>query len=108
MSLPASGCHSREHRIFTLSAMISRLDNGGGRDVTDWSVDCGPFRAASDFEPGAEAPQYFCDLGVALDHPPVETAQYDVEVTYPGAAAERATRLFSFCTSDGETATCEQ
>jgi hypothetical protein len=88
--------------------MISRLDNSGGRDVTDWSVECGPFRAASDFESGTEAPQYFCDLGVALDHPPVETARYDVDVTYPGAGGERTTSVFTFCTSDGTTASCEE
>jgi hypothetical protein len=44
---------------------------------------------------------------VWLDHPEVETAQYDVDVTSPGAAAQRTDRRFTFCTSDGETAGCE-
>lgn len=73
-----------------------------------WFADCGPFRAASDFEPGQEPPQYSCTLAVALDHPEAESAQYDIDVSYPGAGAERVDRVFTFCTSDGETATCEQ
>jgi hypothetical protein len=108
VSLPASGCTSREHRQFVLSASISRLDHEGGRDVVERSAMCGPFRSASDFESAGEAPQYFCDLAVFLDHPELESAQYDVEVTYPGAAAERTTSVFTFCTSDGNTAPCEE
>jgi hypothetical protein len=107
VSLPASGCASREHTQFVLSASISRLDNGGGRDVVERSAMCGPFRSVDDFDDG-EAPRYFCNLAVFLDHPPVETAQYDVDVTYPGAGGERTTNVFTFCSSDGETATCEQ
>jgi hypothetical protein len=108
-SLPASGCKSREHRIFTLSAMISRLDHEDGRDATERSVHCGPFRSADDVEPGDAEPNYSCDLAVFLAHPTTEeNAQYDLEVTYPGAAAERTLRLFTFCTSDGKTASCEE
>jgi hypothetical protein len=106
VTLPVSGCKSREHTQFILSASISRLDNDGGRDVIERSAMCGPFRSASDFEDG-KAPQYSCTMALGLDHPTVETAQYDVEVTYPGAAAERTMRLFTFCTSDGTTASCE-
>jgi hypothetical protein len=107
VTLPAGGCASREHTMFMLSASISRLDTSGGRDVVDRSAMCGPFRSASDFDDG-EAPQYFCTLAVFLDHPDVETARYDVDVTYPGAAAERTTSVFTFCTTDGEAASCEQ
>ena len=106
VSLPVSGCKSREHTQFILSASISRVDNDGGRDVIERSAMCGPFRSADDFEDG-KAPQYSCNLALWLDHSTVETAQYDVEVTYPGAAAERAMRLFTFCTSDGTDASCE-
>ena len=108
VSLPATGCHSREHRIFTLSASISRLDPEGGRDIADRSVECGPFRSADDVEPGDAQPNYMCDLAVSIDHPEVETVQYDVEISYPGADATRTMRLFAFCTSDGNTASCDE
>ena len=96
--LPASGCKSREHAQFTLTASIARLDNEGGRDMVEQSAVCGPFRSADDFEPGDAASQYSCNLGVFLGHPELEQGpQYDVEVfTYPGAAAERTMRLFTF------------
>jgi hypothetical protein len=73
----------------------------------DWSVDCGPFRSPGDFESPDEAPRYSCNLAVFLDHPQVETAQYDVDVSYPGAGGQRTTSVFTFCTSDGTTASCE-
>lgn len=106
VTLPVSGCKTREHSQFILSASISRLDHEGGRDVIERSGMCGPFRSADDFEDG-KGPQYTCTMALWLDHPDVETAQYDVEVTYPGAAAERTMRLFTFCTSDGTDASCE-
>jgi hypothetical protein len=108
VSLPASGCASREHTMFMLSASISRLDNGGGRDVVERSAVCGPFRSAGDFDSPDEAPRYSCNLAVFVDHPQVETAQYDVDVSYPGAGGERTTSVFTFCTSDGTTASCEE
>lgn len=40
VSLPASGCASREHRIFELSAKVTRMDNNWGRDVHEWSTTC--------------------------------------------------------------------
>lgn len=109
VSLPVSGCRSREHTIFTLTASISRLDHQGGRDVAEWSTECGPFRSAEDFDSDQEPPEYFCNLAVFVDHPEVEEGvQYDVEVTYPAAAAERTAKVFTFCTSDGKNASCEQ
>lgn len=108
VSLPASGCPSREHTQFDLSASISRLDNEGGRDLVERTATCGPFRSADDFESDQTPPQYYCNLAVFLDHPPVENAQYDVNVSYPGAAAERTMSVFRFCTSDGDTAACQQ
>jgi hypothetical protein len=106
--LPASGCASREHRQFVLSASISRLDNEGGRDVVERSARCGPFRSTDDFKSPDDAPQYSCNLAVFLDHPQVETAQYDADVSYPGAGGERTMRVFTFCTSDGQIASCEE
>jgi hypothetical protein len=107
VSLPASGCASREHRQFVLSASISRLDNQGGRDVVERSAVCGPFRSAGDFDSPEEALRYSCSLAVFLDHPQVENAQYDVDVSYPGAGDERTTSVFTFCTSEGNTGACE-
>ena len=107
VSVPASGCASRENRRFMVSTSISRLDHEGGRDVVDRSVMCGPYRSTDDTDPGDTPPQYACDMHLFLDHPEIENAQYDVNVTYPGADAERTTSLFRFCTSDGQTASCE-
>jgi hypothetical protein len=107
VSLPVSGCKSREHTQFILSVQVSRLDHDRGRDVIERSTMYGPFRSVDDFEDG-KAPQYSCTLALWLDHPKVENSQYDVEATYPGAAAERTMRLFTFCTSDGINASCEQ
>ena len=107
VSLPASGCASREDTEFVLSATIARLDNNWGRDVVDRSVVCGPFRSADDAEPAGGEPNDACQLYLTVDHPEVENAQYDVDVSYPGAAGERTTSVFTFCTSDGKTASCE-
>ena len=107
VSLPATGCASREHSQFVLSTTISRLDNRGGRNVVDRSVMCGPFRSADDMEPGDAPPRYSCDMHLFLDHPEVEDARYDVDVSYPGASAQRSTRVFTYCISDGRTASCD-
>jgi hypothetical protein len=106
VSLPVDGCRSRQDRVFPLSASITRLDNMGGRDVADWSVDCGPFR--SDDNAADHDPPSSCDLNVAYEHPEVESAQYDVEVTYPGAAADRTMSAVVFCRSDGDWGSCEE
>ena len=108
VSLPVSGCQSRENRIFSLSASISRWDPEGGRDMTERFVHCGPFRPADDVEPGKKPPGSSCDLGLFLPHPQMETARYDVDVTYPAAGAQQTMRLFTSCTSDGKTASCEE
>ena len=107
VSLPVSGCEPREHTQFILSAQVFRTDSNVGRDMVERSAMCGPFRSASDFESGQEPPQYSCNLAVWLDHPEVESARYDVEVSYPGARQPRTDHVFTFCTSDGKTATCE-
>ena len=67
----------------------------------------GPFPSAGDFDSPEEAPRYSCNLAVFVDQPQVETAQYDVDVSYPGAGSERTTSVFTFCTSDGNTGSCE-
>jgi hypothetical protein len=74
----------------------------------DRSAVCGPFRSAADVDPGDAPPEYFCDLAVAVDHPEVENSQYDVDVSFPGATAQRSAALVAFCSSDGENATCAQ
>ena len=109
VTLPASGCKSREHTMFTLSAAISRVDDEDGRDLIQRSATCGPFRSADDFDKGEARSEYSCNLAVFLSHPEVESAKYDVDVTYPAASGdEQTTSVFTFCTSDAQTATCEQ
>lgn len=105
--LPIEGCRSRQERTFVLSASISRLDGGDGRDVIERSTTCGPYPADDARDDDATPPA--CDLAVLLDHPSREEGvRYDVDVTFPGAAAERTMRQFTFCTSDAGTASCEQ
>ncbi len=106
VSLPASGCATREHRMFDLDTDITRMDNNGSHDETEWSTTCGPFRSAADAGPGDPAPQYSCDLSVSFDHPNVEVAQYDVEITYP-AMGDRTMSAVYFCRSDGNNTACE-
>ena len=71
------------------------------------SVRCGPFLAAEDHDRD-NTREYFCELDVTLEHQPVETSDYAVEVTYPGATAERTVILRLACTSDGNLAVCNK
>jgi len=105
VKLPASGCSSREHSLFYLSAGISRTDWFGPQDSVWRTVRCGPFLTAED-DPDHPA-QYFCELDVTLEHQPVETSDYEVEVTYPGATEERTLTVRLACTSDGTSAVCD-
>ena len=73
VSLPVSGCLSREHTQFILSASISRRDHEGGRDPDRTVAMCGPFRSADDFEDSQEPPQYFCNLGLSSTIPTLRT-----------------------------------
>ena len=103
--LPVEGCDSRQDRMFTLSASIVRHDPAGGSNLADASTPCGPYRSA-DHDDSSPAS---CALAVTLNHPEHETGvQYDVEVTYPGAAAQRTMRQFTVCTSDGKAAVCDK
>jgi len=108
VSLPASGCAAREHRMFELAATVTRMDNNWSHDVSDWSTMSGPFRSADEVEPGYPPGQYSCDLSVAVDHPKVEAAQYDIDVTYPGDSGDRTVSDVVFCRSDGDNASCER
>jgi hypothetical protein len=107
VSLPASGCAAREHRMFDLAMTVTRMDNNGSHDTLDSGTTCGPFRSAGDVEPGAPAPQYRCDHAMGVDHPRVEAAQYDIDLTYPGADGQRTTTDVLFCRSDADNASCE-
>jgi len=107
VSLPASGCAAREHRIFDLDMTVTRMANHWSHDVSDWTTTCGPFRSADDAEPGYPPGQYSCNLSAALDHPNVEVAQYNVDLTYPGASGERTVTAVAFCRSDADNASCE-
>jgi hypothetical protein len=109
VKLPASGCSSREHSLFYVSAGISRTDVFGPQESVWRSVRCGPFMSAEDRERFDMAPgEYFCELDVTLGHQPVETSDYEVEVTYPGATEDRTLTLRLACTSDGYAAVCDK
>jgi hypothetical protein len=108
VKLPATGCASREHSMFMVSTQVTRSDVFGPQESVWRSVRCGPFRSAAD-QAGDEAPaEYFCDLDVTFEHPKVETNDYEVEVTYPGATAEETRTLMLACTSDGKAAVCDK
>jgi hypothetical protein len=107
VTLPASGCAAREHRTFDLAATVTRMDNHGSHDVTERSTTCGPFRSASDAGPGQPAPDDSCDLSVLVNHPEVEAAQYDIDLTYPGADGQRTMSTVLFCRSGDGEAACE-
>ena len=108
VKLPASGCASREHSMFMVSAQVTRSDVFGPQGSVWRSVRCGPFLAAEDQDPEYPPAEYFCDLVVTLEHPAVETNHYQIEVTYPGATAERTLTLNLACTSDGKSAVCDK
>jgi hypothetical protein len=107
-TLAASGCPAREHRQFMVSASIYRLDHDGGRNGVERTALCGPFRSSTDGASDEPTPSYSCDVDLALDHPEFEHAQYDVDVSYPGANSERNASLFTVCVSDGTTASCDE
>lgn len=106
VSVPAGGCPARQDRQFVVSASVSRVDTPRSRTTVEREVVCGPFGSAADG--GGRAAPSSCDLDVAVAHPAVEQAEYDVEVSYPGPAADRTDSFSAECTSDGVTATCER
>jgi hypothetical protein len=108
VKLPASGCRSREHSMFMASAQVTRSDVFGPQDSVARSMRCGPFLAAEDQDPEYPPAEYFCERDVALEHPTVETNDYEIEVTFPGATAERTLTVDLACTSDGTSAVCDK
>jgi hypothetical protein len=104
-TLLASGCAAREHRQFSLSGWVSRVDDttgeGHGR-----VVGCGPFQSSDDMDPDAPPRTYSCDIDLSVEHPAVERAQYEVEVTYPGADGDETVTFDSFCVSSEEGTSC--
>ena len=108
VNLPAPGCPSREHAVFMVSAEVTRFDDHGPTDRVERAVMCGPFRSAADRGLDEPAHEYFCELDVALEHPEVETIRYDIDVAYPGETSARNRSVILSCSSDGETAACDQ
>ena len=106
--LPVSGCATRGHRMFTLSATVARYDAGEERrSVLGREERCGPFRSADDVDAGDEAPRSTCELDATSIHDEVDDhTRYDIAVTFPGAAAERTETLTIFCTDEGDTVIC--
>jgi hypothetical protein len=106
VSLPTTGCPTRENGEFSLQLWLDRVDKhtgeGHGRVVP-----CGWFRPSSgaDVDPSA-APSDTCELDMWIGHPSPEAAHYDLAVTYPGADGEETLEYHSFCTSDDNGAFC--
>lgn len=104
-TLRASGCPAREHREFSFSAWLNRVDEttgeGHGR-----VVGCGPFQSGSDMSPEEPARTYRCEVELSLLHPAVEAAHYDVHVTYPGPDGDESVSFDSFCVSSEEGTSC--
>jgi hypothetical protein len=88
---------------------IIRIDDTtGSHDLIERRTVCGPFRSANDFKADEEAPPYSCNLALFLAHADVEAAEYSVDVFYPDSKGEdRHVEVFTFCTSDGTTASCD-
>lgn len=107
VTLPATGCASREHTLFTVSASIVRSDDGFVYEGIERTVTCGPFRSAADRGPDESGSEYFCELDVTLEHPHVETLRYGLDVGYPGASSGRNRTVMLACTSDGQSAVCD-
>jgi hypothetical protein len=108
--LPASGCPSRENSMFMVSAQLTRTDDVGPAESVSHALRCGPFMSAEDRRRLDMAPgEYFCNLGLSLEHQPVDDSVYEIEITYPdaGTDTDETTRLTFFCTSDGTAAACD-
>jgi hypothetical protein len=108
VKLPATGCPAREHNLFMVSAQITRFDENGPTNRVDRAVMCGPFRSAADRSPDEPEHAYFCELDVTLAHPDVETIRYAIDVAYPGETSDRHRFAVLACSSDGETAACDE
>lgn len=108
VSLPVAGCAVREERRFALGIRVVRMDHHGGHDITERTATCGPYPQASAAGSDDAAHGSTCDLKLTVDHPEVENAQYDVEITYPGANGQRTMTAMLFCTSDGNRASCDR
>ena len=101
VSLPATGCPTREIRRFPLSLRIERSD-WSGSDGADRTVLCGPFRSGVE-----EGTTYSCEVELILAHPPEDEAEYAITVAYPGIDGEETATYKSVCTTDDQTAECE-
>jgi hypothetical protein len=101
-TLLASGCPAREQRQFPLWLSVTRYEETSAHGVAR-GVLCGPFRSSSE----GEARRYSCDVDLALDHPEVEAATYQVEVSYPGADGDETMAFEVFCVSEDGSYGCE-
>jgi hypothetical protein len=102
VTLPATGCPTRENGMFHMSMWLSRVDEHAG-EGHGRVVSCGPFPSSST---GGMDRWYACELDEAFPHPSPEAASYDVEVTYPGADGEETVEFHSHCTTGDDGAFC--
>jgi hypothetical protein len=106
-TLLASGCPARERRWFPFTVFVSREDGSSGEGHGRMTM-CGPFRSAAERKADEAPSASACEVDTVFDHPPVETARYDVEVTYPGAGGDETLSRAFTCVSAGATGSCTE
>jgi hypothetical protein len=105
--LPVSGCAARQHRVIQMDTTVRRVDKDGRGDGLAGGVTCGPYLSAGDTDAADPAEEESCGEGMGLDHPPVEAARYDIDITYPAASGKRTVTDVIFCRSDGQNVSCD-
>jgi hypothetical protein len=107
ISLPVSGCAARQHRVIEMDTTLRRVEDDESGDGLGGGVTCGPYPSAGDTDAADPAEEESCGEGMGLDHPPVEAARYEIDITYPGASGKRTVTDAIFCRSDGENVSCD-
>jgi hypothetical protein len=105
VTLLASGCGAREHRAFSLSGFLDRMEENMGAGYGR-VVGCGPYQSSEDMDPDLPPRTYRCELDLSMEHPAEEAAHYDVEVTYPGRSGDETDRVDLYCVSKADSASC--
>lgn len=101
--LDLSGCEWWDGSPIQLEATLMRHDGEDGYAATSFTV-CGVSPTHDGPRPRREADP--CEVVVGFEHPPVERARYDGEVTYPWRGGERTLSFDATCTSGGGRAGC--
>ena len=94
-TLEASGCPAREQRQWALWLSVTRYEATSAHGVSN-GVLCGPFLSESQ----SNGRRYSCDVDLTFDHPEVEEADYQVEVTYPADHGDETMVVDLSCVAD--------